>query len=104
MLSVAREQTNDFERFRVIAVFEPKSIQLIRTNISLLLPFLAQECAFPPACSVKALHFASMNAKPATLTARAAKRRGPPRRALLLFFKRKSRLKRKKEQMPERQH
>jgi len=45
-----------------------------------------------------------MNAKAAALTARAAKRRGPTRRALLLFFKRKSRLKRKKEQMPERQH
>src|SRR6516165_5185897 len=50
------------------------------------MPFLAQECASPPAFAVKALHFASMNAKPAALTARAAKRRGPPRRAFASFF------------------
>jgi hypothetical protein len=48
-----------------------------------------------------------VNAKPAALTARAAKRRGPPRRAFASFFQAEITLeKRKKEEnkMPERQH
>jgi hypothetical protein len=67
--------------------------EISQTHIRLLLPFLPSECASPPAFAVKALHFASMNAKPAALTARAAKRRGPPRWAFASFFKRKSRSK-----------
>jgi hypothetical protein len=48
-----------------------------------------------------------MNAKPAALTARAAKRRGPPRRAFASFFQAEITLeKRRKEEnkMTERQH
>src|SRR5215469_7331031 len=74
---------------------------------TLSLPFLAQECASPPAFAVKALHFASMNANYAALTARAAKRQGPPRRAFASFFQAEiTPEKRKKEgnQMPERQY
>jgi len=53
---------------------------------------------FPARFAVKALHFASMNAKPAALTARAAKHRGPPRRAFASFFQAEITLeKRKKE-------
>src|SRR5215469_1853927 len=70
----------------------------LHENRPISVPFLAQECASPPAFAVKALHFVSMNAKPAALTARAAKRRRPPRRAFASFFQAKiTRGKRKKE-------
>src|SRR5215469_17563000 len=72
----------------------------LHENRPISVPFLAQECASPPAFAVKALHFVSMNAKPAALTARAAKRRRPPRRAFALFFKRKSRLKKGRKKEP----
>src|SRR6516225_7859270 len=73
---------------------------VLAANILPSVPFLPQECASPPAWSVKAVRFAPVNANYAALTARAAKRRGPPRRAFASFFKRKSRLNkgRKKEQ------
>jgi hypothetical protein len=69
--------------------------EISQTHIRLLLPFLPSECASPPAFAVKALHFASMNAKPAALTARAAKRWGPPRRAFASFFQAEIALKKK---------
>src|SRR5258706_5491685 len=47
-------------------------------------PFLPNACASPPASSVKALHFAPINANCAALTAHAAKRPGRLGRAL--FF------------------
>src|SRR5437879_4109730 len=47
-------------------------------------PFLPKDCASPPASSVKALHFAPINANCAALTAQAAKRPGQLGRAL--FF------------------
>src|SRR5258708_33611972 len=47
-------------------------------------PFLPKDCASPPASSVKALHFAPINANCAALTAHAAKRPGRLGRAL--FF------------------
>jgi len=68
------------------ADFQVISKQSGHENRPLSVPFLAQECASPPAFAVKALHFAPMNAKPAALTARAAKRRRPPRRAFASFF------------------
>lgn len=45
----------------------------------------------PPACSVKVLRFAPMDANPAALAARTDSRLHPPRRAFASFFKRKSR-------------
>src|ERR1700730_9162650 len=52
--------------------------------IHVVRPFLPKDCASPPASSVKALHFAPMNANSAALTAHAAKRLGRLGRAL--FF------------------
>src|ERR1700679_1743636 len=51
------------------------------------MPFLRKDCAWPPACSVKGLRFAPINANPAPLTARAA-RRQPPLEGHLLFMHR----------------
>ena len=55
---------------------------------------------FPAACSVKALHFASMNAKPAALTARAVRRRRPPRRSSASFFQAEITLEQRKKEGP----
>src|SRR6516165_11462940 len=62
---------------------------VLAANILPSVPFLPQECASPPAWSVKAVRFAPVNANYAALTARAAKRRGPPRRAFASFFQAK---------------
>ena len=72
--------------------------ETLHENRPISVPFLAQECASPPACAVKAVRSASVNAKCAALTARAVKRRGPPRRAFASFFQAEITLeKRKKE-------
>ena len=74
-------------------ISRPKLLGLPDSVDRLFLPLVERLLAlpdarvrFPAACSVKALHFASMNAKPAALTARAVRRRGPPRRAFASFF------------------
>src|SRR5882724_11916810 len=71
------------------------------------MPFPPKDCASPPACSVKAVRFAPVNANFAALTARTAKRLGRLGRAFGSFFQAEITLeKRRKEEneMPEKQH
>jgi len=50
-------------------------------SLTVILPFLPKVCAEPPAHAVKGVHFASVNAHTAPLTARTARRFAPPGRA-----------------------
>jgi len=71
------------------------------------MPFPPKDCAPPPACSVKAVRFAPVNANFAALTARTAERLGRLGRAFGSFFQAEITLeKRRKEEneMPEKQH